>query len=105
MPWPQERAAEDLKVVLEAAKKHPIGDLPQDLTGTRPYTDKPSLSAWKEVQQWMINAPGDFQVETPPYDEYQCGYVSYNVKAHLSNGKTITCEYEGQAISSCEEVK
>jgi hypothetical protein len=105
MPWPQELAAASMKSVLEAARKYPTGEPPQGLMwpGLPAYMRTPHV--WEDLQRWMVVAPGDFQVETPLYDEYQCSYVSYNVKAHLSSGKTIACEFEGRAIRSCEEVK
>lgn len=105
LPLPEVRDVEDMKTVLHVARDNPTGLPPKEIwwTGLASYRTAPHV--WEDLQRWMANAPGDYQIEVPAHDDYQCGYVSYTVKAHLSNGKAIACEFEEREIRSCEEVK
>jgi len=102
---PEERDVQDMKTVLQAAPDHPTGVPPTEISWSGLSLYFGSQVAWKNLQQWMLDAPGSYQVETPNHEQHQCGgYVSYTVKARLSNGKLVACIFNERIIESCQEV-
>ncbi len=102
---PEERAANSMRQLLQAARDNPIGPPPKDVLWAGFLLEGGPVLVWKDLQHWMSDAPGDFRVETPAHIEHQCEFVEYKVKAHLSNGLAIACQFSERLIQSCEEVK
>ncbi len=106
MPLPEKIAADYTQQMLKAARDNLTGLPPQSMWRIGiPWDRRHSADIWKKIQDWMASAPGDFQVETPAHNDYQCGYVSYTIKAHLSNNVILACRFLEQYVEDCEEVK